>query len=212
MRFLGSFCNCSCLASPCNFLHTLSLICYSCAHFYLYPRLELWLIVAIFPHKAVLKKWGACICWCWVVACEAAWRKTNVWDVFEGAVMRQNRALIAKFTCAWMYQRLFRLFNNSALGSFHHLPSLPPLLPALLTTRAEHFVGIVERITPTLESDQPLPPCKSNFFSPGCLMGDTAESTSCSHSKAAFVLLQGRVPLRPHSFKHFRGFVLALSN
>lgn len=68
--------------------------------------------------------------------------------------MRQNRALIAKLTCAWMYQRLFRLFNNSALGSFHHLPSPPPLLLALLVTGAVHFGGTVGRIVPTLESDQ----------------------------------------------------------
>lgn len=91
--------------------------------------------------------------------------------------MRQNRALIAKFTCAWMYQRLFRLFNNSALGSFHYLPSLPPLLPALLAAGAVHFGGIVGRMAPTLESDHPLPPCKSNFFSPVYHTGDTAGST-----------------------------------
>lgn len=92
--------------------------------------------------------------------------------------MRQNRALIAKFTCAWMYPRLFRPLNNTALGSFHHLPSLPPLLPALPATRAVHFGGIVGRITPTLESDQPLSPCKDNFFSPVCHMDDTAHAVT----------------------------------
>lgn len=39
-----------------SILHTLSLACYSCVHFYLYARLELQLLVTIFPHKAVLKK------------------------------------------------------------------------------------------------------------------------------------------------------------
>lgn len=43
--------------------------------------------------------------------------------------MKQTRALgpdFATFTCAWLYQSLFSLRNDSPWGSFHHLPpSLP---------------------------------------------------------------------------------------
>ena len=43
--------------SPCNFYSARTLgCCCSCVHFYVHIRLELELIVTIFPHKAVLKK------------------------------------------------------------------------------------------------------------------------------------------------------------
>lgn len=65
--------------------------------------------------------------------------------------MRQNRALgpdIATVTCAWMYQSLFSLFNNPPLGSFHHLPPLPP---ALLAARPVLFGDTMGRLALTLE-------------------------------------------------------------
>lgn len=68
--------------------------------------------------------------------------------------MKQTRALgpdIATFTCACMYQSLFSLCNNPSLGSFHHLPPLPALLPALLADRAVLFGDMMGRLAPTLE-------------------------------------------------------------
>lgn len=52
--------------------------------------------------------------------------------------------------------------------------------------------------SPWKESDQLLPPCKIDFFTPVCHTGDTAGNSgaACSHSRAMFTLLWGNDPLK----------------